>query len=158
MRGKASRARRGTPAAALEHAGRRLPPRCPLAATRRGCDHLGVSATTVLRTLELYVGGRFEAPAPGTELLDDRNPATAEPLARVPLSAPDDVDRAVAAARGAQPAWREHSPLARGRAVMRLREELHAHREELAQLVTADMGKTLADARGEVQRGIESTE
>ena len=117
-----------------------------------------MSATTEVRTLELYVGGGFESPAAGVELLEDRNPATGEPLARVPLCGPEDIDRAVRAARAAQPAWRETSPLVRARAIMRLREELHARREELAQLVTADMGKTLADARGEVQRGIESTE
>ncbi|MFN2617791.1 MAG: CoA-acylating methylmalonate-semialdehyde dehydrogenase [Thermoleophilaceae bacterium] len=117
-----------------------------------------MSATTQVRTLELYVGGRFEPASGDVEPLDDRNPATGESLARVPLCGTDDVDRAVQAARAAQPAWRETSPLVRARAVMRLREELHARREELAQLVTTDMGKTLSDARGEVQRGIESTE
>ena len=107
--------------------------------------------------LENYVGGAWR-PAVGVDALEDRNPATGELLARVPLSGAADVDAAVAAARAAQPAWRRTSMLVRGRAVFALREALVAHREELAQLVTRDMGKTLEDARGEVGRGIESVE
>ena len=67
-------------------------------------------------------------------------------------------DEAVAAARAAQPGWREVPPQRRARAVLALREELLRRREELVALVSADMGKTLADADGEVGRGIESVE
>jgi len=109
-------------------------------------------------TLQNYVAGGWR-PATGTaEPLADRNPATGELLALVPLSGPEDVDAAVTAARAAQPAWRATSPLVRARAVFRLREVLDAHREELARILTTDMGKTLDDARGEVGRGIESVE
>jgi malonate-semialdehyde dehydrogenase (acetylating)/methylmalonate-semialdehyde dehydrogenase len=76
----------------------------------------------------------------------------------VPLSVAADVERAVAAAAAAQPAWRATSPQARARALMALRQMLDAHRDELAAIVTADMGKTLPDALGEVGRGIESVE
>ena len=65
---------------------------------------------------------------------------------------------AVEAARAAQPAWREVPPQRRARALLALREELLRRREELVALVSADMGKTLADADGEVGRGIESVE
>jgi malonate-semialdehyde dehydrogenase (acetylating) / methylmalonate-semialdehyde dehydrogenase len=110
------------------------------------------------RTLPNYVAGSWvEARAPGGTL-EDRDPATGELAARVPLSGADDVDAAVRAARDAQPAWRELAPQRRARAVMALREALSARREEIARLVTADMGKTLDDARGEVGRGIESVE
>ena len=85
-----------------------------------------------------------------------RRPASCWRASR--LSGAADVDAAVAAARAAQPGWRRTSMLVRGRAVFALREALVAHREELAQLVTRDMGKTLDDARGEVGRGIESVE
>jgi malonate-semialdehyde dehydrogenase (acetylating)/methylmalonate-semialdehyde dehydrogenase len=64
----------------------------------------------------------------------------------------------VAVARGAQPGWREVPAPRRARAVLALREELLERREELARLVSADMGKTLADAEGEVGRGLESVE
>jgi malonate-semialdehyde dehydrogenase (acetylating)/methylmalonate-semialdehyde dehydrogenase len=64
----------------------------------------------------------------------------------------------VRAAREAFPAWRGTPPQQRARAVMELRSVLDEHREELAAIVTADMGKTLDDALGEVGRGIESVE
>ena len=112
---------------------------------------------TEIATLHNYVGGGWIAPDTG-EALDDIDPATGEVAARVPLSGAQDVDRAVGAARDAQPEWRAVAPQRRARAVMALREALWEHREELAQLVTADMGKTIDDARGEVLRGIESTE
>ena len=68
------------------------------------------------------------------------------------------MDAAVVAARAAQPAWRQVPPQERARAVLALRDALIEHRQELTALVTADMGKTLADADGEVGRGIESVE
>lgn len=111
-----------------------------------------------LRTLRNFIGGGWvdaEAPAGA---LEDRDPATGDVAALVPLSGAADVDAAVRAARAAQPAWREVAPQKRARAVMAVREALWARREDLAQLVTADMGKTIDDARGEVLRGIESTE
>jgi malonate-semialdehyde dehydrogenase (acetylating)/methylmalonate-semialdehyde dehydrogenase len=109
------------------------------------------------RTLQNYAGGDwFESAA--TDALDDRDPATGELTAKVPLSVAADVDRSVAAARAAQPAWREVPPQERARRVLALRDALVRHRDELTALVTADMGKTLADADGEVGRGIESVE
>jgi malonate-semialdehyde dehydrogenase (acetylating)/methylmalonate-semialdehyde dehydrogenase len=118
---------------------------------------LSPQADTAARTLRNYVGGAWRAPK-AADSIEDRNPATGELLARVPLSGAADVDEAVAGAHAAAGEWARVSPLVRMRAVFRLREVLDEHREELAQLVTKDMGKTLADARGEVGRGIESVE
>jgi malonate-semialdehyde dehydrogenase (acetylating) / methylmalonate-semialdehyde dehydrogenase len=109
------------------------------------------------RTLQNFIGGSF-VDAAGDDTLEDRDPATGELAARVPLSGAADVDAAVRAAREAQPGWREVPPQDRARAVLALRDALLAHRDELTALVTADMGKTLADADGEVGRGIESVE
>jgi malonate-semialdehyde dehydrogenase (acetylating)/methylmalonate-semialdehyde dehydrogenase len=109
------------------------------------------------RTLQNYIAGRWRDAETG-EALEDRDPATGELAARVPLSGAADVDAAVQAARAAQPAWREVAPQERARAVLALRDALVRHRQELTALVTADMGKTLADADGEVGRGIESVE
>ena len=103
-------------------------------------------------TLELYVGGRW-VPARAGETLEDRDPATGELLARVPLGGEEDVDAAVSAARAAAAGWAATPVLQRTRAVMKLHALLDANREELARLVTRDMGKTLDDARGEVGRG-----
>jgi malonate-semialdehyde dehydrogenase (acetylating) / methylmalonate-semialdehyde dehydrogenase len=109
------------------------------------------------RTLQNFVGGSF-VDATVDASLDDRDPATGELAARVPLSGAADVDAAVRAARQAQLAWREVPPQERARHVLALRDALIRHRDELTALVTADMGKTLADADGEVGRGIESVE
>jgi malonate-semialdehyde dehydrogenase (acetylating)/methylmalonate-semialdehyde dehydrogenase len=109
------------------------------------------------RTLRNYAGGAWVAPsAEGT--LDDIDPVSGEVSALVPLSGAGDVDAAVAAAREALPAWRRLAPQKRARAVIALRDALWRNQEELAQLVTADMGKAIDDARGEVLRGIESAE
>jgi malonate-semialdehyde dehydrogenase (acetylating)/methylmalonate-semialdehyde dehydrogenase len=109
------------------------------------------------RTLRNYVGAGWRE-AEAEEWLEDRDPATGDIIARVPLSVASEVDRAVDAVRDAQPDWAVVPPQRRARALMALRDRLEAHRDELARLVTEDMGKTLAEARGEVGRGIESVE
>src|SRR4051794_1069772 len=109
------------------------------------------------RTLQNYIAGSWRDAGTG-EVLEDRDPATGELAARVPLSGAADVDAAVRAARDAQPGWRLVSPQERARAVLALRDALVRNRQEISALVTADMGKTLADADGEVGRGIESVE
>src|SRR5919106_3795947 len=116
-----------------------------------------MATTAEARTLRNYIAGQWRD-AEASDALDDRDPATGELTARVPLSDSGDVDAAVTAARLAQPSWREVPPQERARAVLGLRDALIRHRQELTALVTADMGKTLADADGEVGRGIESVE
>ncbi len=116
-----------------------------------------MATTAEARTLRNFVGGAF-VDAATEQTLEDRDPATGRLAARVPLSGAADVDAAVRSARQAQPGWRAVPPQERARAMLALRDELVAHRDELAALVTADMGKTLADAEGEVGRGIESVE
>ncbi len=110
-----------------------------------------------IQTLRNYIGGQWVS-AESTEVLEVRNPATDEVLAHVPLSSKADVDAAVERARAAFPAWRRTPPQERARYFFKLRHLLEAHREELARLITTEMGKTLDDARGEVQRGIENVE
>jgi len=107
--------------------------------------------------LRNYVGGKWRV-VEGVEAIADVDPATGETVATVPLSGAAEVDAAVAAARAAQPGWREVPPQRRARAVLALREELLRRRQELTALVSADMGKTLPDADGEVGRGLESVE
>ncbi len=116
-----------------------------------------MSTTTEVETLPNYIGGEFRQAA-ADSTLEDRDPATGELSAYVPLSGRQDVEQAVRAAAEAQPAWRAVPPQERARAVLALRDVLVAHREEIAAIVTADMGKTLADANGETGRGIESVE
>jgi malonate-semialdehyde dehydrogenase (acetylating)/methylmalonate-semialdehyde dehydrogenase len=86
------------------------------------------------------------------------NPANGELLAQVPLSSNDELDAAVRAAREALPAWRGVSVIARAQKLFALRAGLDERREELAQSATAEMGKTIGDARAEVARMIEMVE
>ena len=117
---------------------------------------MATSATRV-RVLDNYVGGRWTS-AGGVDALDVTSPASGEVLARVPLSGAAQLDEAVGAARAALPAWRSVSVIERARRLFALREGLDARREELAQSVTVEMGKTIVDARAEVARMIEMVE
>jgi malonate-semialdehyde dehydrogenase (acetylating) / methylmalonate-semialdehyde dehydrogenase len=112
---------------------------------------------TDVRTIGNYVGGRWTAPE-SDRLLDVINPATQDVLARVPLSTAADLENAVAAAREAFPAWRSKSTIERARWLFSLRQRMTEHADELARLVTTEMGKTLADARAEADRAIEMVE
>ena len=113
---------------------------------------------TATRLLDNYIGGAWVAPEASTGELDVINPATGAAIARVPLSGRADLDAAVAAARAALPEWRAVSVIARARKLFELRERLNARSEEMARSVTAEMGKTIADARAEVARMIEMVE
>ncbi|MFL5892766.1 MAG: aldehyde dehydrogenase family protein, partial [Solirubrobacterales bacterium] len=115
------------------------------------------AAAEEVRRLRNYVAGSWQA-ASVAETLEDRDPVSGEISALVPLSGEAEVDAAVGAARAAQAEWRNVPPQRRARAIMSLRTALLERREDLARLVTEDMGKTIDDARGEVTRGIESVE
>ncbi|HTT94055.1 MAG TPA: CoA-acylating methylmalonate-semialdehyde dehydrogenase [Solirubrobacterales bacterium] len=114
-------------------------------------------ATAAPRLLRNHVAGSWQE-VEAVDTLTDLDPATGAVLAQVPLSGSAAVATAAAAAAAAQREWREVPPQVRARHLMKLREVLDAHRDELAALVTQDMGKTLPDATGEVGRGIESVE
>ncbi|MDH5534453.1 MAG: aldehyde dehydrogenase family protein, partial [Betaproteobacteria bacterium] len=86
------------------------------------------------------------------------NPATGAVARQVPMCNRADIDAAVAAARDAFSEWRVTPPIRRARILTRFRELLEAHRQDLTRLVTEEHGKTLADAAGSVQRGIEVVE
>jgi malonate-semialdehyde dehydrogenase (acetylating) / methylmalonate-semialdehyde dehydrogenase len=86
------------------------------------------------------------------------DPATGEVSAHVDFATGSEVDEAVAAAARAFPAWRETSLAARSRVLFAFRELLDRNRDELAAIVTAEHGKVLDDAAGEVQRGLENVE
>jgi malonate-semialdehyde dehydrogenase (acetylating)/methylmalonate-semialdehyde dehydrogenase len=86
------------------------------------------------------------------------NPATGEVTGQVCLAGPALVDRAVQNARAAFPAWRDTPPLRRARVMMRVKQLLEDHADEICRLITAEHGKTLADSLGELQRGLENIE
>ncbi|PFG38523.1 malonate-semialdehyde dehydrogenase (acetylating)/methylmalonate-semialdehyde dehydrogenase [Georgenia soli] len=86
------------------------------------------------------------------------DPATGEVARRVAHASAEDVDAAVASARAAFPAWRDTSLARRTQVLFAFRELLAARREELAAVLTAEHGKVLSDALGEVSRGLEVVE
>ena len=108
-------------------------------------------------TIALWVNGRKQ-PATSSRSGNVTNPATGEVVRQVPFCNEADIASAVAAAKAAFPAWRDTPPLRRARILMRYRELIEAHRDELAKLITEEHGKTLADAGGSVQRGLEVVE
>ena len=89
---------------------------------------------------------------------DVYNPSTGEVIAHAPHSQPEDVAAAVAAASAALPQWRRTPIVERARVMFRYRQLLEDHREELARLITEENGKTLAESRAELRRGIEVVE
>jgi malonate-semialdehyde dehydrogenase (acetylating)/methylmalonate-semialdehyde dehydrogenase len=87
-----------------------------------------------------------------------RDPATGAVSGRVDFATTEVVDEAVAAAKAAFAEWRNSSLSRRAQALFSFRELLNARKEELAEIITAEQGKTLADALGEVTRGLEVVE
>jgi malonate-semialdehyde dehydrogenase (acetylating) / methylmalonate-semialdehyde dehydrogenase len=86
------------------------------------------------------------------------NPATGRQTGEVDLASVEDVDAAVQAAKAAFPAWRAVSLSKRADLLFRIRELAHDRREEVARILTAEHGKVLSDALGEVARGLEVIE
>jgi malonate-semialdehyde dehydrogenase (acetylating) / methylmalonate-semialdehyde dehydrogenase len=107
-------------------------------------------------TVGHFIGGKH-VPAAGRST-KAFNPATGEVSARVALADAAMVDAAVANAAEAFPAWSQQSALRRTRIMFRFRELLEANRAVLAATITNEHGKVLADADGEITRGIEVVE
>lgn len=104
-----------------------------------------------------YINGTWQRAQRGA-LLDVQNPATGETIVRVPLSTRVEVDEAVRAALAAFADWRRTPALERVQYLFKLKHLLEEHFDEIAQLTTQECGKTLAEAQGELQRGIENVE
>lgn len=101
-----------------------------------------------------YIGGKWTE-ASSQETFPTTNPATEEIIALAPRSTADDVDNAVQAARSAYKAWRLTPAPRRGEILFRAAHLLSERKEELARLMTQEMGKILAETRGDVQEAID---
>ncbi|MFG6179230.1 CoA-acylating methylmalonate-semialdehyde dehydrogenase [Halomonas sp. THAF12] len=97
-------------------------------------------------------------PLAGDRMLDVFNPATGEAVRRVALGDAVTVERAIAAAREAQPAWRDLPPAKRAQVMFRFKTLLERDADEICRLVAEEHGKVLEDAMGELKRGIENVE
>jgi malonate-semialdehyde dehydrogenase (acetylating)/methylmalonate-semialdehyde dehydrogenase len=109
-----------------------------------------------MRTISHFING---AVAPGRgERRDVFDPNTGEVQARVEMAQVEDVNAAVTAARNAQPAWAAMNPQRRARVMFRFKELIERDMDSLARLLSSEHGKTVADARGDIQRGLEVVE
>ena len=108
------------------------------------------------KTFKNFIDGSWVAPTTG-EHYENRNPADwSDLIGRFPKSGPKDVDRAVrAAARGFE-LWRRVPAPARGDVLRRVGDLLTERKEEIARAMTREMGKVLAETRGDVQEGIDT--
>jgi malonate-semialdehyde dehydrogenase (acetylating)/methylmalonate-semialdehyde dehydrogenase len=110
-----------------------------------------------LQTVPHWIAGKPVASLSGRSG-EVTNPATGAVTKRVPFANAAEVDAAVKAAQAALPAWRDAPPLRRARVMQKFLTLLQENQKALAQLITEEHGKTLPDATGEVQRGLEVVE
>lgn len=109
------------------------------------------------KTINHYINGQI-TPGESDRKQDVFNPATGAVTGEVALASASDVDRAVAAAGAAFPAWADTPPIRRARVMFRFLELLNQHKDDLARAITAEHGKVFTDAQGEVARGIDIVE
>jgi malonate-semialdehyde dehydrogenase (acetylating)/methylmalonate-semialdehyde dehydrogenase len=94
----------------------------------------------------------------GTRTQPVYNPATGAAIRTLQLADAKTVELAIASAQAAYPAWRATPPLKRARVMSKLKELLEQNADKICALITEEHGKVLADAMGELQRGIENVE
>jgi malonate-semialdehyde dehydrogenase (acetylating)/methylmalonate-semialdehyde dehydrogenase len=111
----------------------------------------------MVRELSHYVGGQHAAGLSG-RFGDVFDPCTGTVQARVPLAGRDEVHNAVAAGAKAQEEWAAMNPQRRGRILLRFVDLVNQDLDGLARLLSSEHGKTLADSRGDIQRGLEVVE
>jgi aldehyde dehydrogenase (NAD+) len=105
----------------------------------------------------LFIGGKWVSPA-GRTRFQTINPATREPVGSFISGTPQDVTAAIDAAQAAFPKWRDTPAPHRGDLLLRVAEILKRRKEELGRIVTREMGKVIAEGRGDVQESIDFVE
>ncbi|MGH9074098.1 MAG: aldehyde dehydrogenase family protein, partial [Acidimicrobiales bacterium] len=108
------------------------------------------------RTLASVVAGKAAGAAPGGRLASTNPARTADVVAEVSLGDAGTLAEACRAARSAQPGWADVPAPVRGRAVAQIGRLVEANKEALSRLVTREVGKPLAEARGEVQEIVDT--
>ena len=104
-----------------------------------------------------YVGGKHVAGGSG-RMADVFQPMDGTVRASVALASKAEVDAAVANAKAAQPAWGATNPQRRARVLMKFYDLIAQHNDELAEILAREHGKTIPDAKGDIQRGVEVLE
>jgi malonate-semialdehyde dehydrogenase (acetylating)/methylmalonate-semialdehyde dehydrogenase len=109
-----------------------------------------------MRTIDHFIAGSAGEGAARTS--DVFDPNTGQVQAKVNLGAQADLDRAVAAAQAAQPAWAMTNPQRRARVMFNFKALVEKNMDELAHLLSSEHGKVIADSKGDIQRGLEVVE
>ena len=109
------------------------------------------------RELSHFIGGKSVAGISG-RFDDVFDPNTGSVQARVPLATRAEVEAAIANAEAAQPGWAATNPQRRARVLMKFLDLINREMESLAQLLSSEHGKTVPDAKGDIQRGLEVLE
>ena len=104
-----------------------------------------------------FINGQRTA-GQSTRTADVMNPNTGQVQAKVPMGSAADVDAAVAGAAEAQKEWAAWNPQRRARVMMRFVDLVNKNVDELAELLSLEHGKTVADSKGDIQRGVEVIE
>uniref|UniRef100_A0A8D8VVV8 Probable methylmalonate-semialdehyde/malonate-semialdehyde dehydrogenase [acylating], mitochondrial n=1 Tax=Cacopsylla melanoneura TaxID=428564 RepID=A0A8D8VVV8_9HEMI len=110
-----------------------------------------------LSTTKLYIDGKF-VESKTSDWIDLHNPATNEVVTRVPKSTPAEMEAAVASAKKAYETWSKTSIISRQQVLFRLQNIIKSNMKKLAENITEEQGKTLADAEGDVLRGLQVVE
>src|ERR1700680_3508245 len=110
-----------------------------------------------MRSIGHFIGGK-EVKGTSGRTGDVFDPNTGEVQARVDFASPPEVEHAIAVAEAAQPAWAATNPQRRARVMFKFLELVQRELDDLAALLSSEHGKTLADARGDIQRGLEVAE
>ncbi|EST09840.1 Aldehyde dehydrogenase [Kalmanozyma brasiliensis GHG001] len=108
-------------------------------------------------TTKNFVDGKF-VDSSASSWLDVNDPSTQALLSKVPLTTQSEFDAAVANAEAAFPAWRETSLLTRQQVMFKLQALLREHMDDIANAIVLEQGKTFADAKGDVLRGLQVVE
>lgn len=115
------------------------------------------NSSTSAPVLPLYINGSCQVSA-SKETLPVTNPATNQAIAHVPLATEQEITAAIADAKATFERWRDVPVPDRARLMLSYQQLLKAHHDEIAALLSSETGKTLADAKGDVWRGIEVVE
>ncbi|KAH8027190.1 hypothetical protein HPB51_003632 [Rhipicephalus microplus] len=114
-------------------------------------------ASSSVPTTKMFINGQF-VESKTTEWIDLMNPATNEPVTRVPVCTNDEMENAVGAAKEAFKTWSQTSILTRQQAMFKLQNLIKENMKRIAANITEEQGKTLADAEGDVLRGLQVVE
>ncbi|HJY16142.1 MAG TPA: aldehyde dehydrogenase family protein, partial [Xanthobacteraceae bacterium] len=110
-----------------------------------------------MREIGHFIGGK-EVKGVSGRFGDIFNPNTGEVQAKVALAGKSEVEKAIANAEAAFPSWAATNPQRRARVMFKFLELIQSQYDDLARLLSSEHGKTFADAKGDIQRGLEVVE